>query len=165
MIGDPLPAWADGLQDDRVLRILGAVWARLPAHDRALLAAGIREAGADAPILENAIAAVGEIDAGLRVRLDLARVAAVEDDAAMAWVLAHECAHVALRHALIAPIGGLRFLVGAASSEAEDIAVGAYLEDAADFLAAVGWGFGAEMRAFFAAYPRGRRARWLREVS
>lgn len=159
MADDVLDRLLAGIADARTRRLFREVWGRLPAHDRALLAATVRAVTADTGGPN--FGQVSDVDEHLTVTVNLVGLARVTDDRAATGVIAHELAHVAGRHHLLMPIQGLRVLAGAAMDEREDLTIAAYLEDCAWFLAAVGWGFGAELRAFLAEYPRTHWPRWL----
>lgn len=136
----------------------GVLWARLPDHDRAVLAA--RLAGVRVRDDLDGLARAGdfEADAGgaLRWWVDLAPAERVGADGDLLAILAHECAHVVLRHGeALALIGGAALLAGAYT--AEELAAYNAAAELQAWAMVTWWGLGAEARAFLRRRPRIKR--------
>lgn len=158
------------INDERTRRLVHQVWQRLPAHDRAVLRALLSTITLTKSELgHTSLAYAGGIDPSLLdgnpaqaiedliYEVSLHRVPEVEADTAALFVIAHEFAHVVLRHPQIAIVSAS--LRGLTYSDDDLEAEKVQHEDEAN-LQVWAWGFQAEMRAFFDAYPESPRPRW-----
>jgi hypothetical protein len=171
-----------GIQDERLRSLVWQVYQRLPSCDRQVLCqlvAGFKELKFEKGSLSNkmygnVIAGVtmtgegtwiGDIEIASKFRLDFLPLQSDVPDATYMYLIAHEFAHVVLRHGLINQV--VEFLGVRPDSPSygeEDYPnLMGWHEDEADLLAVV-WGFQREMVAFFESYPDARRPRWYELV-
>jgi hypothetical protein len=162
--------------DRRVVRLVDGVYRRLPAHDRHTLRALIQDIVLTGePSLEGGTlgrivnyttdTAARDIEAMYAERcvIHLSQIKLVNSDAAAMHVIAHEFAHIVLRHwQLGAYARALRDPRSLGYSEEAFDAIREAMEDSAH-LKVWGWGFQDEMAAFFQEFPEARRPRWYPE--
>lgn len=163
------------VQDGHQRWLIQQVWRRLPAHDRAVLRSLVLEVS-QAPEHEDHLGVAEVLDpscpAGNAGQIAIDQYPAVHlfgldavPDVVALFVIAHEFAHVVLRHHQMRTVAG--YLQGFEPTpiytNAELASLSSWHEDAADLLA-YSWGFAAEMAAFLDYYPQARRSRWYVEL-
>lgn len=169
---------SQGIRDKRIGRLIKRVWKRIPAYDRAVLREfiiSISDEG-DEPehilgmVMPSDTSGVWDGNAG-DAAIDNSAIVYFthakdikSDDACMA-VIAHEFAHVVLRHYQYgAVVGGLinfnpPIYTKDQLNQQED-----YEEDAA-YLQVWIWGFKDELRTLLKEHSPTRQPRWLGEIS
>ncbi len=162
------------IEDERVKRLTKKAWPRIPAYDQAVLR-GLIFAISDYVGEDNILGSAGPVDptsvdngcAGdvalnLDYYVNLGGVRKTRSDKAGMAVIAHEFAHVVLRHnQLGAVISGLRGLSIYSESDIETF--DQYDEETADLLIWT-WGFQDELRAYFDEFPNSFKPRWFVEI-
>jgi hypothetical protein len=169
--------WATDMffDDERLRRLVNKVWERLPASDRHVLRDLVSDISDHEDEDQSVLGSVGLADPSLPLNgnagdiarsspphMKLGRLKHVESDQAVMFVIAHECAHVVLRHSEMSTTVGSLYDLDFKPPIYSEVAVAEIQElreDAADLQAYV-WGFGEEMKAFHAAFPEARRSRW-----
>jgi hypothetical protein len=163
---------AESDADRRIIRLADAAYQRLPEHDRHVL----RELILDVHIRSEAdselnwLGQAGDVDTDAYIdgiqavysedaQIDLSQTKLAQSDAAALYIIAHEFAHVVLRHwQMSATAGNLASLDFAYPGDAmADLK--SWHEDHAALQAWV-WGFREEMAAFFDEFPKSPRPRW-----
>lgn len=165
------------VEDPRVQQLIVQVWRRLPPHDRAVLRALVSEVW-DHEGQDNVLGSVSQIDppsvyngnAG-DVAIDLYRTVnlgvgkSTASDAACQFVIAHEFAHVVLRHSQIATVVSSLDGIDPPIHPDDDVEqLKRWHEEEAD-LQCWAWGFQDEMRAFLAEYPNALKPRWFQDIT
>jgi len=162
-----------GVQDARLQRLLGKVWRRLPAYDRAVLRELVLDVSDQGQISEHAIAHAGPVnpdsvwngnagDAALDMyrEITLTNARDVKSDPACMAGIAHEFAHVVLRHIQISLV--VQELTGfnpPLYTDSDIDQLKALHEDEANLQVWV-WGFQSELKALFDEFPDMPRPRW-----
>jgi len=162
------------INDERIRRLIKKVWSRIPAYDRAVLLALIcgfsdfedgeyilGSAGpANAASIENGCA--GDAAMNLDYYVNLGGVRKTKSDKAAMAVIAHELAHIVLRHnQLGVVIDTLRDFDIYSHSYIKNINQNA--EETADLLIWT-WGFHDELRTLFDEFPKTFKPRWFIEI-
>ncbi len=159
------------IHDPRLRRLIEAVWDRLPESDQLSLSHLILEISESTdhflPGPGGTIYVEDDFTGSLATLLEATPQAIVTlgtlkevpaDDVAMS-VIAHEFAHVLLRHHQLGPIADvMRDLNGCSEQDVQ--ALTEWFEDQAE-LQVWFWGFQQEMAAFYEHYPGSRRPRWI----
>lgn len=163
------------LESDRLRRLVTQVWDRLPEHDQAVLAALVISVSdyAKMPLgstlglascvapdtMFNGCAALAAQDLSHIVYLP--RAAETGSDSAVTYIIAHEFAHVVLRHTEMSVVVGnlLGFKPDPIYTKDQLHDLSDWHEDAADLQVWL-WGFRDELAAFQKAYPGSRKPRW-----
>lgn len=165
------------VKSERLRRLIDQVWQRLPAWERHVLRerllyisdgprmeegdnSGIAYAEGISKRVTSGCAALAVED--LPFTITLCRVAEAESDAACMWIIAHELAHIVLRHP------EMTLLLESLCTDEPDAAytvtdlldLWKWQEDQADLQAWL-WGFRDEHKAATEAFPKARRARWF----
>jgi len=179
---DPPARFLDQVQDDRLRRLIVCVWRRLPLSDRLFLRervvlvtddphrAGIenesRKAGPECDWLGYAgLVTEGlawSVEYGIEHVVALApRAREIESDAALVAIIAHEFAHVVLRHNIMTcVVADVIFSNVKDGYTRRDLArLGRWHEDAAD-LQVWHWDFRDELVTFLDAHPERVRPGW-----
>ncbi len=164
------------IDDKRLRKLVFRVWKRLPACDRHvlrdLLTDIMDDEPEDEPILATASAGCFSMSFEgvpaaevVNCVLNLTNAKGIQSDTACVYVIAHEFAHVVLRHTQLGTtVAYLMGLIPPIGFTKEDCAaLKACEEDQAD-LQAWTWGFRSEFRAFLRAFPEARRPRWFVEL-
>jgi hypothetical protein len=166
------------VKDDRPKRLVNRVWRRLPAYDRHVLRELLCEISdnqenpeyvlGSAGIVEPDTFIVGcaaQVAEDLSYMISLAGAKGIESDAACMFVIAHEFAHIVLRHAEMTAV--VAVLLG---WEPEPIytddgmsTLREWHEDHAHLQAWL-WGFQDEFKAYLDTCPEARRPRWYVET-
>jgi hypothetical protein len=94
--------------------------------------------------------------------VNLSGVKETTNDTAAMFIIAHEFAHVVLRHQSIKVVVITVRGLGCYPDDALDT-LSEWFEDTANLQVWL-WGFRKEMTAFFEAYPKARRPRWYVEL-
>ena len=162
------------IEDACLARLVKKVYRRLPPEDRHVLRERVLEIGEGLPDREeHVLGHAGYISPSLPVRgciaqiveggfteISLRKPAKDEPEAATLFVIAHEFAHIVLRH------NDMGLLVAALSPfeppiypDADVESQATWHEEEADLQAWL-WGFKDEYRAFLDTYPEAQRARW-----
>jgi hypothetical protein len=165
-----------GIDDERIRHLIVSVWRRLPIHDQAVLEESVSSVGFYPGLDEDHVLASvtpGEPDSAIDgiaaqiaeelypvVNLDGARQ--IRSDKSCMFVIAHEFAHVVLRHYQINTVVGLLAPLGEPYRDAEIAHLKQWHEDEADLLVWV-WGFQEELEAFREEFPESRCPRWYVE--
>jgi hypothetical protein len=158
-----------GCEDERTRRLAKRVYRRLPACDRHVLRELIMDF-TDRGGREGNLGSAGAIDPNSMVSnpgdavmdfsyiVNLSGVKKTKSDAAAMGLIAHEFAHVVLRHSMMSVV--VEILDGSEvyPDDAYD-ALSEWHEDDAN-LQAWAWGFREELAALFEEYPDSRRPRW-----
>lgn len=164
------------LEDDRLWRLTDQVWRRLPARDRYILFDLLEEINDDrSPRIHDTSLAfasgvepdtcfdgcVAEVAKNVSYIVSLHQVKNIKSDIACLYVIAHEFAHVVLRHI------EFNFVIGSLLpfkiyTEVDRKSLREWHEDQADLQARV-WGFEEEFKAFLDEFPKARRPRWYVE--
>lgn len=156
-------------KNPRLRKLINRVYARLPAHDRAVL----REllwwisdkqdkdnvfGYAGAPTTDSLIPGnPGQMAEDMAYRINLGHAIDVYPDAACMFIIAHELAHVVLRHAAMSEV--MDSLMGLVYTEEDNNHRAALHEDQTNLLVWA-WGFQKEMAAFLEHYPDAPKPRW-----
>jgi hypothetical protein len=112
------------VEDDRLKRLINRVWQRLPAHDRHVLCELLLQISDGMPDKDPEVlgsaglivpsspmkGCVAQIARNASYSISLYRAKEIESDAACMFVIAHEFAHVVLRHGEMSVLAG--FLQG-----------------------------------------------------
>jgi hypothetical protein len=165
-----LIAW---LEDERLQRLIPLVWERLPACDRAVLdelVLEVNETIGDENEGGSVVTDTGGLSPGsagdiaerqvYTVRLGGTKKA--ESDASCMSIIAHEFAHIVLRHnQLSAVVDELQQLGCYSKSDLEQL--NRFCEEGATLLAWA-WGFKDEIRAFYKEFPEAEKPRWFVDV-
>lgn len=163
--------------DRRVVRLVDTVYKRLPGHDRHILRELVHdivlmgeptpEGGTLGRVLNYSTdSAARDIEAMYADRcvIHLSQIKLVNSDAAAMHVIAHEFAHIVLRHwQLGAFASALHDPTSLGYSQESFEAIREAMEDSAH-LQVWGWGFQEEMAAFFEEFPEARKPRWYPKV-
>ena len=163
------------LKDKRLIRLIKQVWRHLPAYDRHILRDLVAEVIDDVPQEEGVIGSSSPgysemptegffVSESFDYIVNLTKIKDVASDAACKYIIAHEFAHVVLRHSHISHT--INYLAGfqppLGYAKADVAALNECHEDSAAFLVYV-WGFHDEIRASMKAFPESRRPRWYIE--
>lgn len=159
------------IQDPRLRHLIKTVWDRLPEMDQLSLSHLILEISESTdhfvPGPQGTIYVEDDFTGPLATLMEttpqavvtLGTLKEVPSDAAAMAVVAHELAHVLLRHHHLGPIAdvmcGLRHC-----NEQDSHALTEWFEDQAE-LQVWFWGFQQEMAAFYDLYPGSRQPRWI----
>jgi hypothetical protein len=176
-----IPLWfIHNIEDEHQMWLFQKVWERLPAYDRAVLRALVL----DVNITDNPrLGVLGSASAIDCCSIDNGNAGdmAIQDqhsvfidknmlidkpDRVCLFVIAHEFAHVVLRHVQMSlPIGFLIDFEGQPYYTDNDMKPIRLLhEDEAGLLAWV-WGFDKEMRSFLKEYPESYKPRWFVDIT
>jgi len=169
--------WARTDEDWRIVKLVDAVYWRLPAHDRHVLRGIVSNIDCPHSDADGALGAVAMPFAetmvdGIQalhdrwVEVRLIGTARVRSDAAVMYTIAHEFAHVVLRHNQMSlTVANLNALPGqGVYCDADMDALKGWHEDEADPQIWV-WGFHDEMAAFLDEFPEAHRPRWYVELT
>lgn len=162
-----------GCEDERTRRLAKRVYRRLPACDRHVIrdlimgfsdhkqeTGALGSAGMVEPdtFVSNPAEAIQDIS----YFVNLGGVKEIDNDKAAMFIIAHEFAHVVLRHmeisAAVQVLHGLEVYPNNTHDTLKE-----WHEDTANLKACV-WGFREEMDTFFRIYPGSRRPRWNVEL-
>jgi hypothetical protein len=159
-----------GVEDERTQRLMKRVWQRIPAHDRHVLRELVLDVSDPGDSSDGTLGSTGGVDPntlfdgcaaqvaeGLNLTVRLGGVKKAQSDAVGMYIIAHEFAHVVLRHSEMSVVVGLLHNLG--YTDADQDTLKEWHEDEADLLAWL-WGFKDELQAFLDAYPKARRPRW-----
>jgi hypothetical protein len=167
------------VEDDRLKRLINRVWQRLPAHDRHVLCELLLQISDGMPDKDPEVlgsaglivpsspmkGCVAQIARNASYSISLYRAKEIESDAACMFVIAHEFAHVVLRHGEMSVLAG--FLQGFGPeliyTDSDMDTLYEWHEDHA-CLQAWSWGFQDELQAYLDACPEARRPRWHFEI-
>jgi hypothetical protein len=162
--------------DERLKRLTRQVWRRIPACDRAVLRELLQEVSDSYPQDTNILGTAQPVDPDLMQDgcaanivkevyhiVELGRVREIPDDDAACHVIAHEFAHVVLRHTEMRVVAA-NLLMFELYTDSDLDTLRDWHEDHADLQAWL-WGFEREMHAFFVACPEARRPRWYVNLS
>jgi len=167
-----------GVPNERIRRLMTSVWRRLPDYDRLALEELVSSVGfypdlggdhtlasaapADPDSAVDGIAA--QVVEGLSAVVNLSRATEVRSDLACMYLIAHEFAHVILRHHQISTLVVVLAPTGEPYERKEIACLKQWQEDEAD-LQAWAWGFREGLSALLDEFPRSRRPRWYVELS
>lgn len=173
----PPPNFLFNVEDERIFHLITSVWRRLPDYDQATLEALVLEVFLSSTQSEHVLASVGPVDPAMpydgivaqvvedeSVVVDLGRTKEVRSDSACMFVIAHEFAHVVLRHNQIKHVVAALAPFGEPYGDKERAQQRQWHEDEADLQAWV-WGFQEELAAFREEFPESRRPRWYVEIT
>ncbi|MBL7208965.1 MAG: hypothetical protein ISS52_02580 [Dehalococcoidia bacterium] len=167
------------VRDERLKRLIKQVWQRLPFCDRVVLWELMLDmSDGDSGEPESTLASARAIDPSAPWSGNVAQIAEntywsvslhrakdIKSDAACMYVIAHEFAHVVLRHTQISLAAG--YLLGFEPpiyTETDLDTLTQWHEEEADLQAWV-WGFQDELKAFLEECPEARRSRWYVEIT
>ena len=166
-----------GVADERLRRLTNQVWRRLPEHDRHVLQELLCDISdtMSSPMGERALGiatvvppdtwvsgCAAQMVEDLSYIVGLAGAKEIESDDACMFVIAHEFAHVVLRHLQMTVL--TVSLLGFDIYTKDDLqTLSDWHEEHADLQAWL-WGFGDEFEEFLDAYPKARRSRWHVEL-
>ena len=166
------------IQDPRIKHLFFEVHGRLPTHDQVTVAALIEkvtdsaEGMTDNDLAYAATHSKPEIDGIIaeyvrdsRVTLHLGGLKTEESDLLVMGVIAHELAHIVLRHGQISLVANVMMgLRPDPICDTEDSKIlDEWHEDHADLLAYL-WGFERETEAVWNGFERSRKARWAVDI-
>lgn len=160
-----------GVKNTRLKQLILQVWERLPEHDQHTLNYLIAEinesydhfrsgSGESVEVSPDFVGPLAQfIESSPYAVVTLGPLKDLESDAAAMAVIAHEFAHVILRHHQLGPIADLMEVMKLCSSNDAN-ALTHWYEDQAELQIWL-WGFQKEMEIFYILYPKSRRPRWI----
>jgi hypothetical protein len=167
------------VRNERLASLVHQVWWRLPDRDQYVLGSLLYEISDSEPMSDHTLGAVvprnvGSLPDGIAAQrvesliytVSLTKAVEIESDAAAMFVIAHEFAHVILRHAEMSNLAMdlLDLKTDPTTYTSDDFqALEEWQEDHASLQAWL-WGFKDELEAFLDAFPESRRPRWYVEI-
>lgn len=167
------------IKDQRLKRLIGEVWRRLPPHDKSMIRERVLEiseyvdededgvlgsAGDSDCVTSVPGKCAAEVAKDLHYTVSLGGAREIQGDLVSMCVIAHELAHVVLRHnelsVVVASLLGFEPDPIYTESDFEDLKE--WHEDHANLQVWL-WGFHDELAAFLEHFPEARRPRWYVE--